>query len=154
MRHLDQDDREVPHWLRLDQPYPDYAIETSAEAERTRRRRARQARRAPRRRRAKRILLISALVLTLLVGSGIIGVGLYFHSVESGIDRVDAFGDVPEESRPSKAVQDAMNLLILGSDLAAALVAFFVGRTVDQAVPDRACSGDAGEVGLLPHDHE
>ncbi len=116
MRHLDQDDREVPHWLRLDQPDPDYAIETSAEAERTRRRRARQARRAPRRRRAKRILLISALVLTLLVGSGIIGVGLYFHSVESGIDRVDAFGDVPEESRPSKAVQDAMNLLILGSD--------------------------------------
>jgi LCP family protein required for cell wall assembly len=73
-------------------------------------------RRSRRRRRTKRILLISGLVLVLVLGSAVIGIGLYFHSVESGIGRVDAFTDVPPESRPSKAVPDAMNMLILGSD--------------------------------------
>ncbi|HYU84723.1 MAG TPA: LCP family protein [Kribbellaceae bacterium] len=55
-------------------------------------------------------------MVALLVGSAVVGIGLYLHSVESGIDRVDAFTDVPTESRPSKTVQDATNLLVLGSD--------------------------------------
>lgn len=46
------------------------------------------------------------------------GVALYLKSVESDVARVDAFSEVPEESRPSKApeAKDARNLLILGSD--------------------------------------
>jgi LCP family protein required for cell wall assembly len=36
--------------------------------------------------------------------------------VESSITRVDAFNDVPAQSRPVKVVQDANNILMLGSD--------------------------------------
>jgi LCP family protein required for cell wall assembly len=70
----------------------------------------------PKRRRVKRIVLISLLALVLLVGGGAAGVGLYLHSVESSITRVDAFNDVPAQSRPVKVVQDASNILMLGSD--------------------------------------
>lgn len=68
------------------------------------------------RRRARRMILITLVVLALLGGGGIVAGGLYFRSVESGIERVDAFTDVPEESRPEKVAKDAMNILILGSD--------------------------------------
>ncbi|MEW2381350.1 LCP family protein [Micromonospora sp. NPDC047707] len=42
--------------------------------------------------------------------------GLYLRSVESGIERVDAFEGVPEESRPQVVAKGAMNIMILGSD--------------------------------------
>lgn len=69
-----------------------------------------------RRRRVKKIILISALVLALAGGGALVAAGLYLRSVESGVERVDAFNDVPEESRPQKVVKDAMNILVLGSD--------------------------------------
>jgi len=65
--------------------------------------------------RAKRIALIAGLVVALLGGAGTIAAGLYIRSVESGLGRVDAFQNVPEESRPDK-ISGAMNFLILGSD--------------------------------------
>ncbi|MEH1127270.1 LCP family protein [Micromonospora sp. CPCC 206061] len=60
--------------------------------------------------------MISLLVLAVLAGGGVAAGGLYYRSVEGNIDRVDAFQDVPEEARPEKVVQDAKNMLILGSD--------------------------------------
>jgi LCP family protein required for cell wall assembly len=71
---------------------------------------------ARRRRRTKKIVLITLLVLVLLGGGGLVAGGLYLHSVESSISRVDAFSNVPEVSRPVKVAADAMNMLILGSD--------------------------------------
>jgi LCP family protein required for cell wall assembly len=71
----------------------------------------------PRRRRTRRIVFITLLVLVLLGGIGAVAVGFYLHSVESSIDRVDAFDpDVPEAARPAKVAKDAQNFLILGSD--------------------------------------
>ncbi|MBF9131792.1 LCP family protein [Plantactinospora sp. S1510] len=72
---------------------------------------------APKRsRRTRRILLITLLVLALLGAGGAVAAGLYVRSVEGSIPRVEAFGEVPEESRPVKVAQDAKNILILGSD--------------------------------------
>ncbi|MGW9193192.1 LCP family protein [Micromonospora chersina] len=68
------------------------------------------------RRRWKRVVLITALVLALLGGGGMVAGGLYLRSVESGIDRVDAFAGVPEEGRPAAVAHGAMNIMILGSD--------------------------------------
>ena len=68
------------------------------------------------RRRWRRVLLITLLVFALVGGGAIVAGGLYLRSVESGVDRVDAFDQVPEESRPAKVAQDALNFLILGSD--------------------------------------
>ncbi|MER7889389.1 LCP family protein [Micromonospora sp. NPDC094482] len=70
----------------------------------------------PRRRRWRRIVLISLLVVALLGAGGAVAGGLYLRSVESGIERVDAFEDVPEEARPQPVVKGAMNIMILGSD--------------------------------------
>ncbi|MEV4630448.1 LCP family protein [Micromonospora sp. NPDC049523] len=66
--------------------------------------------------RTKRIILITALVFALLGGGGAMAAGLYLRSLESGIARVDAFNEVPEESRPEKVADGAMNILLLGSD--------------------------------------
>ncbi|MFC8614859.1 LCP family protein [Micromonospora purpureochromogenes] len=71
---------------------------------------------APRRRRGRRIALIVLLVLALLAGGGVLAGGLYYRSVNSSIDRVDAFTGVPEESRPQVVSKGAMNIMILGSD--------------------------------------
>jgi LCP family protein required for cell wall assembly len=71
---------------------------------------------APRRRRWRRILLISGLSLVVLLAGCLVGVGLYLHSVESSVHRVDAFNDVPPAGRPPKVASDAENMLILGSD--------------------------------------
>ncbi|MEU4550650.1 LCP family protein [Micromonospora violae] len=54
--------------------------------------------------------------MALLGGGSLIAGGLYFRSIDSGIDRVDAFADVPEEGRPQAAAKGALNMLILGSD--------------------------------------
>jgi LCP family protein required for cell wall assembly len=71
---------------------------------------------AARRRRRRKILLITLLVVALLGGVGLAGIGWYLHSVESSIDRVEAFNDVPEANRPAKVAKNAQNFLILGSD--------------------------------------
>ena len=75
---------------------------------------------APRRkkRRTRRIVLISLLVLLLLVGGGVTAGALYLRSVENDVERVDAFDQVPAESRPDKveAAKEALNFLVLGSD--------------------------------------
>ncbi|MFF3241334.1 LCP family protein [Micromonospora sp. NPDC002931] len=60
--------------------------------------------------------MITCLVLAVLGGGGMIAGGLYLRSVESDIERVDAFDGVPEESRPQVVAQGAMNIMILGSD--------------------------------------
>ncbi|MFU8876265.1 LCP family protein [Micromonospora sp. SL4-19] len=60
--------------------------------------------------------MIVLLVVVLLVGGGVLAGGLYYRSVNSSIDRVEAFEDVPEESRPQVEVKGAMNIMILGSD--------------------------------------
>ncbi|MEH1165410.1 LCP family protein [Micromonospora sp. CPCC 205539] len=70
----------------------------------------------PRRRRWRRVVLISLLVLVLVGAGGVVAGGLYLRSVESDIERVDAFQGVPEESRPQPVVTGAMNIMILGSD--------------------------------------
>ncbi len=69
-----------------------------------------------RRSRTRKILLITGLVVVLLVGAGVVGGLLYLHSVDSSIARVNAFSDVPQQSRPEKVAADAQNFLILGSD--------------------------------------
>ncbi|MFE9691451.1 LCP family protein [Micromonospora sp. NPDC005806] len=71
---------------------------------------------APRRRRGRRIALIVLLVVVLLAGGGFLAAGLYYRSVNKSIERVDAFNDVPEESRPQVVAKGAMNIMILGSD--------------------------------------
>ncbi|MFG2110954.1 LCP family protein [Micromonospora chersina] len=71
---------------------------------------------APRRRRGRRIALIVLLVVALLAGGGMLAGGLYYRSINSSIERVDAFDQVPEESRPQVVAKNAMNIMILGSD--------------------------------------
>src|SRR5690606_29383653 len=46
---------------------------------------------AARRRRRRKVLLITLLVVALLGGVGLAGIGWYLHSVESSIERVQAF---------------------------------------------------------------
>ncbi|WP_422738585.1 LCP family protein [Micromonospora sp. WMMD729] len=70
----------------------------------------------PRRRRWRKIVLITVVVLALIAGGGVVAGGLYYRSISSGIERVDAFGDVPEASRPQVVAKGAMNIMILGSD--------------------------------------
>ncbi|MEU5941255.1 LCP family protein [Micromonospora sp. NPDC047548] len=60
--------------------------------------------------------MISLLVVALLGGGGLIAGGIYLKSVESGIDRVDAFTGVPDEGRPTAVAKGAQNILMLGSD--------------------------------------
>jgi LCP family protein required for cell wall assembly len=69
-------------------------------------------------RRRRRALLIVLMVFVTLIGGGLVAASLYLRSVESGVKRVNAFGAVPEVSRPAKAdvAKDAMNFLVLGSD--------------------------------------
>ncbi|MFY1619625.1 LCP family protein [Micromonospora sp. WMMD736] len=68
------------------------------------------------RRRWKRIVLIILVVLALLAAGGVVAGGLYYRSINSKVERMDAFEDVPEASRPQPAAPGAMNIMILGSD--------------------------------------
>jgi LCP family protein required for cell wall assembly len=71
-----------------------------------------------RRRRGRRIALIVAASLAVVIGGALLGTSLWLNSVASDVKRVDAFGEVPEADRPQKAesAKDAMNFLLLGSD--------------------------------------
>ncbi|WP_435796086.1 LCP family protein [Micromonospora zamorensis] len=66
----------------------------------------------------QKVALITFVVLALLGGGGMIAGGLYFRSINSGIERVDAFEGVPEAERPQVGAdaKGAMNIMILGSD--------------------------------------
>ncbi|MFI0791371.1 LCP family protein [Micromonospora rubida] len=77
---------------------------------------AEPAARPVKRRRWRRIALVTVLVVALLGAGGTIAGVLWLRSVEQGIDRVDAFTDVPEEARPEPVVRGALNIMILGSD--------------------------------------
>jgi LCP family protein required for cell wall assembly len=70
------------------------------------------------RRRWRRFLLITGLVVVLLGGGGLVAAGLYLRSVNADIERIDAFEEVPEETRPEKVsiAKSAKNFLVLGSD--------------------------------------
>ncbi|MFG2009982.1 LCP family protein [Micromonospora sp. NPDC048868] len=94
-------------------PVPQQSVEPEAVADQTERQPGKHAK--PRRR-WRRVALISLLVVALLGGGGMIAGGLYLRSVDSDIERVDAFADVPEAGRPQAVAKGAMNILILGSD--------------------------------------
>ncbi|MDR7279590.1 LCP family protein [Catenuloplanes atrovinosus] len=66
----------------------------------------------------RRVLIISLVALVLIAGGTTAATALYVGSVERSIEKVDAFTEVPEESRPAKepVAVDALNLLLLGSD--------------------------------------
>ncbi|MBQ1052831.1 LCP family protein [Micromonospora sp. C51] len=68
------------------------------------------------RRRWLRITLIVLLVLSLVGVGAVVASGFYLKSVESDIERVDAFDGVPEETRPEVVATGAVNILVLGSD--------------------------------------
>ncbi|MBO0868804.1 MAG: LCP family protein [Micromonosporaceae bacterium] len=87
------------------QPHPAEPAETPERAARSRRRRRRRT-----------VLLTLLIVFVVLVGGASLGGWLYLRSVETSISRVDAFSQIPQQSRPQKVVTDAENMLILGSD--------------------------------------
>lgn len=60
--------------------------------------------------------LVLGLVLVVVAGGVGLGGWLYARSVEKQIDKVDAFGAVPEAERPPKVAGKALNFLIVGSD--------------------------------------
>ncbi|MEU7674260.1 LCP family protein [Micromonospora taraxaci] len=66
----------------------------------------------------QKVALITFVVIAMLGGIGMIGGGLYFRSINSGIERVDAFDGVPEAERPQVQAnaKGAMNIMMLGSD--------------------------------------
>lgn len=71
----------------------------------------------PKRRHRRRNILLSLLgAFLIMVLVVTVGGWLYVRSVENSISRVDAFSDIPQQSRPEKVVTDAQNILILGSD--------------------------------------
>ncbi|MEV4656520.1 LCP family protein [Micromonospora sp. NPDC049301] len=67
-------------------------------------------------RRSRRILIGVLAALLVLGGGGIIAVASYGRSLNGNLSRTDAFVGLPEESRPTRAVAGAMNVLLLGSD--------------------------------------
>ncbi|GAB7040798.1 MULTISPECIES: LCP family protein [Catenuloplanes] len=65
-----------------------------------------------------RVLIFAVVTGLVIAGGATAATALYISSVERGIEKVDAFTEVPEESRPVKeeVAADALNLLLLGSD--------------------------------------
>ncbi|WBB94798.1 MULTISPECIES: LCP family protein [unclassified Solwaraspora] len=61
-------------------------------------------------------LLVTGLSLILVVGGTAAAGWLYARSVESHVDKVEIFTALPEAQRPVKAVEQARNFLIVGSD--------------------------------------
>lgn len=62
-----------------------------------------------------RIALICSLALLLLAGLGLGGAWIYVDRLDAGIDRTDPFSAITGD-RPAKEVDEALNILILGSD--------------------------------------
>ncbi|RIV39638.1 LCP family protein [Micromonospora radicis] len=60
--------------------------------------------------------LIGALVLALVVVGGGLGGWLYIRSLEQRISKVDAFQGLLAEQRPPRAVDEALNILVVGRD--------------------------------------
>lgn len=52
----------------------------------------------------------------LLAGGAFVAGSLYLRSVESTVERVEAFDEVPEAERPVRVTESAKNILLLGSD--------------------------------------
>ncbi|MDP9798998.1 LCP family protein required for cell wall assembly [Catenuloplanes nepalensis] len=73
---------------------------------------------ARRRGRWARVLIFAVVTGLVIAGGATAATALYVSSVERSIEKVDAFTEVPEESRPVKeeVAADALNLLLLGSD--------------------------------------
>ncbi|GAA1873957.1 LCP family protein [Asanoa iriomotensis] len=69
-----------------------------------------------RRRRSRRILIGVLATLLVLGAGGGIGGWAYARSLNNHVARTDAFKGVPEASRPTPAVEGALNVLLLGSD--------------------------------------
>ncbi|WP_406081439.1 LCP family protein [Micromonospora sp. NBC_00858] len=67
-------------------------------------------------RRSRRILIGVLAALLTLGGGGGVAVGVYGRSLDGNLARTDAFAGLPQESRPTRAVTGAMNVLLLGSD--------------------------------------
>jgi LCP family protein required for cell wall assembly len=69
-------------------------------------------------RRRRRALVITLVVILVLVGGGTAAAAMYVHSIDKSVARIEAFADVPAQTRPQKvaAAGDAMNFLVLGSD--------------------------------------
>lgn len=57
-----------------------------------------------------------AILAVLVAGGGGLAGWLYLRSVENGVDRVDAFQGLPEEQRPVRAADSALNVLVVGKD--------------------------------------
>ncbi|MEU8190520.1 LCP family protein [Micromonospora carbonacea] len=70
----------------------------------------------PKRRRWGRIALVALLAVVLLGAGGAVAGALWLRSVERGVDRVDAFAEVPEQERPAAVARGALNIMVLGSD--------------------------------------
>lgn len=60
--------------------------------------------------------LIAGLSLLLVIGGTATAGWLYARSVESQVDKIEVFTALPQAQRPSKAVEQATNFLIVGSD--------------------------------------
>lgn len=55
-------------------------------------------------------------MLVILGAGGLAAGSLYLRSVESKIERVEAFDEVPPAERPARVTESAKNILLLGSD--------------------------------------
>jgi LCP family protein required for cell wall assembly len=60
--------------------------------------------------------LIGGLALLLVAGGTGLAGWLYARSVESQIKKIDAFTSLPEEQRPPKVAEQALNFLVVGTD--------------------------------------
>jgi LCP family protein required for cell wall assembly len=94
-----------------------------------------------RRRRWVRVLVSVFAALVLVVAAGAVGLTLYVRQIDHSIGRVNAFQDVPDVSRPEKVVQNASNMLLLGSD----------SRDPDSTVGSRS---DTIILVHIPQDHQ
>jgi anionic cell wall polymer biosynthesis LytR-Cps2A-Psr (LCP) family protein len=71
----------------------------------------------PRRRsRLLRVLAVIGVVVVVLLGALAATGAIVAWRVDSKVQRVPVFGDVPQAERPVKKVQDALNILLVGSD--------------------------------------